>query len=184
MKEIKVRIKLPSKQELNKQLDDLTKNGVDLNFNEGNLKKSINNANAQLNKLKETISNISKTGQEAQIRLKIDGVENSAIESFAKKMGLKFTEELSNEIMTTFKNGNINDSINKVFQEVLANTNTQMSKAATKSAMIQYQGFIDEIKGKSFSINNIQFDKSELSKLKEDIRGTLKIDSRAIGIDS
>ena len=43
MKEIKVRIKLPSKQELNKQLDDLTKNGVDLNFNEGNLKKSINN---------------------------------------------------------------------------------------------------------------------------------------------
>ncbi len=54
MKEIKVRIKLPSKQELNKQLDDLTKNGVDLNFNEGNLKKSINNANAQLNKLKET----------------------------------------------------------------------------------------------------------------------------------
>ena len=38
MKEIKVRIKLPSKQELNKQLDDLTKNGVDLNFNEGNLK--------------------------------------------------------------------------------------------------------------------------------------------------
>ena len=37
MKEIKVRIKLPSKQELNKQLDDLTKNGVDLNFNEGNL---------------------------------------------------------------------------------------------------------------------------------------------------
>ena len=45
MKEIKVRIKLPSKQELNKQLDDLTKNGVDLNFNEGNLKKSINNAN-------------------------------------------------------------------------------------------------------------------------------------------
>ena len=164
MKEIKVRIKLPSKQELNKQLDDLTKNGVDLNFNEGNLKKSINNANAQLNKLKETISNISKTGQEAQIRLKIDGVENSAIESFAKKMGLKFTEELSNEIMTTFKNGNINDSINKVFQEVLANTNTQMRKAATKSAMIQYQGFIDEIKGKSFSINNIQFDKSELSK--------------------
>ena len=78
MKEIKVRIKLPSKQELNKQLDDLTKNGVDLNFNEGNLKKSINNANAQLNKLKETISNISKTGQEAQIRLKIDGVETSA----------------------------------------------------------------------------------------------------------
>ena len=27
-------------------------------------------------------------------------------------MGLKFTEELSNEVMTTFKNGNINDSIN------------------------------------------------------------------------
>ena len=184
MKEIKVRIKLPSKQELNKQLDDLTKNGVDLNFNEGNLKKSINNANAQLNKLKETISNISKTGQEAQIRLKIDGVETSAIKSFAKKMGLKFTEELSNEVMTTFKNGNINDSINKVFQEVLANTNTQMSKAATKTAMTQYQGFIDEIKGKSFSINNIQFDKSELSKLKEDIRGTLKIDSKAVGIDT
>ena len=184
MKEIKVRIKLPSKQELNKQLDDLTKNGVDLNFNEGNLKKSINNANAQLNKLKETISNISKTGQEAQIRLKFDGVETSAIKSFAKKMGLKFTEELSNEVMTTFKNGNINDSINKVFQEVLANTNTQMSKTATKTAMTQYQGFIDEIKGKSFSINNIQFDKSELSKLKEDIRGTLKIDSKAVGIDT
>ena len=109
---------------------------------------------------------------------------NTKIQDFAKTIGATFNKNFKDMLKNSLSSGDIENGIKNSFDIALSDINTKMSQTATKSAMEQYEGFINEIKGKKFSLTNIAFDKDELAQIKAGIQGTLKIDSKAIGIDS
>lgn len=185
------------------KLDNVTKIQTDLQAELNNIAKnlSIQVPKIEFSNIANSVKDIQKqldTIKNTNIKVntdigKIDYLksQNDLINNFGKQSGLSCSKEFNKAfkqgIINSFNSGDIDkilsDSL-KINSNLNDKINKTMSKEATKDLLRQYEGFINEIKGMKISLNNIEFDKSELQKIKDDIRGTLSIDNvKGIGID-
>lgn len=185
------------------KLDNVTKIQSDLQAELNNIAKnlSIQVPKIEFSNIANSVKDIQKqldTIKNTNIKVntdigKIDYLksQNDLINNFGKQSGLSCSKEFNKTfkqgIIDSFNSGDIDkilsDSL-KINSNLNDKINKTMSKEATKDLLRQYEGFINEIKGMKISLNNIEFDKSELQKIKDGIRGTLSIDNvKGIGID-
>lgn len=152
-----------------------------------NITESVKQVQKQLDVLKNTDikinANINNTDYSK--------IQNDLINNFGKQSGLSCSKEFNKAfkqgIINNFNSGDIDKILSdalKINSNINDSINKSMSKDVTKDLLNQYQGFINEIKGIKISLSNIEFDNSELKKIKDGIRGTLSIDNvKGIGID-
>ena len=172
MKSIKVNVELglPDKKKLQSQFNQVMGDGVLLGLDSSNFKKQLNELRKQTDKL--------------MIDIAFDKQQVDVINKYIKDIGLRSGKDLSKAIKEGWASGDIESILKNSFDDLLAQTNKDMSKNLTETVFKQYDGFAKELRGKKFSLAGIDLDKEELTQLKKDIRGTLNIDPNAIGIDS
>ena len=118
------------------------------------------------------------------IDIAFDKQQVDIINKYIKDIGLRSGKDLSKAIKEGWASGDIESILKNSFDDLLAQTNKDMSKNLTETVFKQYDGFAKELRGKKFSLAGVDLDKNELAQLKKDVRGTLSIDPNAIGIDS
>ena len=172
MKSIKVNVELglPDKKKLQSQFNQVMGDGVLLGLDSSNFKKQLNELRKQTDKL--------------MIDIAFDKQQVDIINKYIKDIGLRSGKDLSKAIKEGWASGDIESILKNSFDDLLAQTNKDMSKNLTETVFKQYDGFAKELRGKKFSLAGVDLDKDELAQLKKDIRGTLSIDPNAIGIDS
>ena len=172
MKSIKVNVELglPDKKKLQSQFNQVMGDGVLLGLDSSSFKKQLNELRKQTDKL--------------MIDIAFDKQQVDIINKYIKDIGLRSGKDLSKAIKEGWASGDIESILKNSFDDLLAQTNKDMSKNLTETVFKQYDGFAKELRGKKFSLAGVDLDKDELAQLKKDIRGTLSIDPNAIGIDS
>ena len=168
------------------KLDNVTKIQTDLQAELNNIAKnlSIQVPKIEFSNIANSVKDIQKqldTIKNTNIKVntdigKIDYLksQNDLINNFGKQSGLSCSKEFNKAfkqgIIDSFNSGDIDkilsDSL-KINSNLNDKINKTMSKEATKDLLRQYEGFINEIKGMKISLNNIEFDKSELQDKRE-----------------
>lgn len=124
-KNIKIGVKL-DKSGFQKELNQLLKKGYDLNLNSGNFKSVINDINTELNKLRNTLSNIngdafnSTVGGVKQTKNEVESLANSM--SKIEKMRFNLQNKLNTARSNSFIDTSVIDNLQKKLNTI--NTNT------------------------------------------------------------
>lgn len=198
-KEVKLKIRLDGKAEFKAELDKLIKESGanNLKFDTSSAIKSLNEFNKVLDEISEkikdiNISNINMKPMDLSSGIKEElKTTTQTIDSFIESLGISVGSSLGKTLKKNLKDGFKSFDIEKMIKDTIGAVDTKelqnskiRDKKYTESIIEPYKQVYDFVKGKNFSIENIQLDKDELSDIQRQLKGVMKIDNKAISLDS